>query len=94
MLFPSFEKLGLGCTNLLEHLIDTADYVPIKSKHYPLSPPRQEKAYREIDRLLEMGVVEESNSPRCSPAVLVRKPGKVRLCIDSRKLNAITKKDS
>lgn len=94
MLFPSFEKLGLGCTNLLEHHIDTADFVPIKSKHYPLSPPRQDEAYREIDRLLEMGVIEESNSPWCSPAVLVRKPGKVRLCIDSRKLNAITKKDS
>ena len=41
-----------------------------------------------------MAVIEESNSPWCSPAVLVRKPGKVRLCIDSRKLNAVTKKDS
>lgn len=94
LLFPSFEKLGLGCTNLLEHHIDTANSEPIKSKHYPLSPPRQEEAYREIDRLLAMDVIEESNSPWCSPAVLVRKPGKVRLCIDSRKLNAVTKKDS
>lgn len=41
-----------------------------------------------------MGVIEESNSPWCSPAVLVRKPGKVRLCIDSRTLNAVTKKVS
>lgn len=54
LLFPSFEKLGLGCTNLLEHHIDTANSEPIKSKHYPLSPPRQEEAYREIDRLLAM----------------------------------------
>lgn len=92
--FPSFEKLGLGCTDLLEHHIDTGDAVPIKCKLYPLSPPRQEEAYREIDRLLNMGVIEESNSPWCSPAVLVKKPGKVRLCIDSRKLNAVTKKDS
>lgn len=92
--FPSYEKLGLGCTNLLEHHIDTGDAVPIKSRHYPLFPPRQEEAYREIDRLLSMGVIEESNSPWCSPAVLVRKPGKVRLCIDCRKLNSVTKKDS
>lgn len=92
--FPSYEKLGLGCTDLLEHHIDTGEAVPIKCRHYPLSPPRQEEAYKEIDRLLSMGVIEESNSPWCSPVVLVRKPGKVRLCIDSRKLNAITKKDS
>lgn len=43
---------------------------------------------------MKLGVIEESNSPWCSPAVLVRKPGKVRLCIDSRKLNEVTKKDS
>ena len=92
--FPSYEKLGLGLTELLKHHIETWDAVPIKSRHYPLSPPRQEEAYREIDRLLSMGVIEESNSPWCSPAVLVRKPGKVRLCIDCRKLNSVTKKDS
>lgn len=92
--FPSFEIIGLGCTDLLEHNIDTGDATPIKCKHYPLSPPRQEEAYKEIERLLQMGVIEESNSPWCSPAVLVRKPGKVRLCIDSRRLNAVTKKDS
>ena len=41
-----------------------------------------------------MGVIEESNSPWCFPVVNVRKPGKVRLCLDSRKLNIVTKKDS
>lgn len=92
--FPSFEVLGWGATNLLEHHIDTGDSPPIKAKHYPLSPPRQAEAYEEIKRLLSLGVIEESNSPWCSPAVLVRKPGKVRLCIDSRRLNAVTKKDS
>lgn len=79
---------------MLEHNIDTGESVPVKSKHYPMSPPRQEEAYREIDRLLAMGVIEESNSPWCSPVVVVRKPGKIRLCLDSRKLNELTKKDS
>lgn len=92
--FPSFEKQGLGCTNLVVHHIDTGDSVPIKCKHYPLSPPRQAEVYRELDRLLKMGVIEESNSPWCSPIVNVRKPGKIRLCLDSRKLNLLTKKDS
>lgn len=92
--FPSFEKLGLGCTNLVEHHIDTGDATPVKSKHYPLSPPRQAEIYEELDRLLALGVIEETNSPWCSPIVTVRKPGKIRLCLDCRKINSLTKKDS
>lgn len=75
--FPSYEKLGLGCTNLLRHHIDTGDSAPVKQKHYPLSPPRQEEVYEELDRLLALGVIEESNSPWCSPIVTIRKPGKI-----------------
>lgn len=37
--------------------------------------------------MLDLGVIEESKSSWSSPVVLVQKPGKVRLCIDSRKLN-------
>lgn len=92
--FPSFEKLGLGRTILLSHRIDTGDAVPIKCKHYPLSPPRQAEVYGELDRMLHLGIIEESNSPWCFPIVNIRKPGKIRLCLDSRRLNAITKKDS
>lgn len=68
--FPSFSKLGLGCTTLVTHHIDTGSATPVKSKHFPLSPPRQEEAYAEIQRLLEMNVIEESNSPWCSPVSL------------------------
>ena len=41
-----------------------------------------------------MGVIEESNSLWCFPVINITKSGKVRLCFDSRKLNAVTKKDS
>lgn len=92
--FPSFSKLGLGRTTLVSHTIDTGDSLPFKIKHYPLSPPRQQEAYSELDRMLRLGVIEESDSPYCSPVVLVRKPGKIRLCLDSRKLNTLTKKDA
>lgn len=40
--------------------------------------------------MLSLGVMEESNSAWSSPVVLHRKPGKNRLCLDSRKLNAVT----
>ncbi|XP_070141639.1 uncharacterized protein [Drosophila kikkawai] len=44
--------------------------------------------------MLEMGEIEESQSAWSSPVVLVQKLGKVRLCLDSRKVNAVTKKDA
>lgn len=48
--------------------------------------------FEELDRMLKLGVIEESESPWNSPVVLVRKPGKTRLCLDSRRLNSVTKK--
>lgn len=45
--------------------------------------------------LLADGVVEESCSPWASPVVLVRKKGgQWRFCIDYRRLNSVTIKDS
>ena len=44
---------------------------------------------------LKMDVIEESSSPYTLPIVLVRKrTGELRLCVDFRKLNAKTIKDS
>lgn len=91
-LFPSSTKFGLGRTPLLKHRIDTGEVEPIKSRFYPVSPKVQELMYQELDRMLSLGVIEESESPWNNPVVLVRKPGKNRLCLDSRKLNNVTKK--
>lgn len=91
-MFPSSLELGLGHTSLLTHKIDTADAEPIKSKYYPVSPKVQALMFEEVDRMLKLGVIEESESPWNSPVVLVRKPGKNRLCLDSRRLNNVTKK--
>ena len=92
--FPSFALMGLGKTDIEEHVIDTGDAPPIKQRHYPVSPAVQKAMYAELDRMLEMGVIEESNSAWNSPVVLIRKPGKDRLCLDSRKVNEVTKKDA
>ena len=45
----------------------------------------------EVDKMIELGVIEPSNSPYCSPVVMVRKADQTwRLCIDFRCLNNIT----
>ncbi|XP_055918604.1 uncharacterized protein K02A2.6-like [Eupeodes corollae] len=92
--FPSFTTKGLGKTNLVEHFIDTGDATPIKQRHYPISPAIQALVYEELDRMLSLGVIEESSSAWSSPVVLVRKPGKNRLCLDFRKVNLVTKKNA
>lgn len=92
--FPNFEKQGLGRTSLITHEIDIGDSKPIKQRFYPVSPAVEKLMFAEIDRMLELGVIEPSQSPWSSPMRLVIKPGKVRLCLDVRKLNSVTKKDA
>lgn len=43
----------------------------------------------------QQGVIEESHGPWVSPAVIIKKKdGGLRFCVDYRKLNAVTEKDS
>lgn len=51
--------------------------------------------YEEVDRMLSLGVIEESRSPWSSPVTVVSKSnGKSRLCLDARQLNNVTVKDA
>lgn len=93
-LFPSFDMRGLGKTDVLEHTIYTGDSEPVKQRHYPYSPNVQKLVFEEVNRMLQLGVIERCNSAWNSPVCLVRKPGKNRLCLDSRAVNAVTKKDA
>ena len=48
-----------------------------------------------MNDMLQAGAIRPSSSPWCNAVVLVRKKdGGLRFCIDFRKLNARTKKDS
>ena len=84
-----------GHTHLVQHKINTGNNPPFKQRprHLPLSQRQAERD--EIDKMLSSGVIEESESPWASPVVLVKKKdGSIRYCIDYRRLNDLTVKDS
>jgi hypothetical protein len=81
-------------TQYAEHRIETGDHSPIANAPYRLSPIRKKQLEEEIPKMLESGIIEECDSPWAAPVVMVPKPGgEVRVCIDYRQLNAITKHD-
>uniref|UniRef100_A0AAV2LVC5 Reverse transcriptase RNase H-like domain-containing protein n=1 Tax=Knipowitschia caucasica TaxID=637954 RepID=A0AAV2LVC5_KNICA len=84
-----------GKCSLIQHHIRTGDNPPIKQRAYRTSPEKRAEIERQVGQLLADGLVEESFSPWASPVVLVKKKGgQWRFCIDYRRLNAVTIKDS
>jgi transposase InsO family protein len=83
-------------THVMTHYIDTGDARPIASQPYMYSPKVENQIHEEIERMLSLGVIEKSKSSWRHPIVVVPKKdtGKVRLCLDSRKLNAVTVPDA
>ena len=89
------ENIIAGNCNVVEHVVNVRDSPPIKQ--VPRRIPIQMR--EEVDKILEdmssQGVIEESQSPWVSPAVMVKKKdGSIRFCVDYRKLNEVTIKDS
>ena len=85
----------LGRTSVVKHHIELENKTPIRQRPYPTSHENKIKIKQHIDKMLDMGIIEPSTSPFSSPVILVKKAGKNdRFCVDYRKLNAVTHKDS
>ena len=85
----------LGCTNTVKHKIEIDDSKPFKEHFRHISPHLLDEVRHHIDEMFEAGAIRPSNSPWCNAVVLVcKKDGELCFCIDFRKLNTKTKKDS
>ena len=85
----------LGRTWILEHEIDVQGNAPIRQYLRRKSPEARKIEGELIDQMLKDNIIRPSNSPWASPILLTKKKdGSYRFCIDFRKVNAITKKDS
>lgn len=74
--------------------LDESKGLPNPGKVYPLSPEQDKALLEFLDKGLARQWINKSNSPVAAPCFFVKKPnGDLRLCIDYRALNRITKKN-
>ncbi|MCO5603583.1 hypothetical protein L7F22_057734 [Adiantum nelumboides] len=67
---------------------------PLNKPPYRVSQAHQEEIMRQVNELVEKGMVRPSSSPFCSSVLLVQKKNDTyRMCVDYRALNRITIKN-
>jgi len=85
----------MGRTSLVEHSIDTDGHRPIRQALRRHPRAHLDEIDKQVDGLLENGLIEPAASPWASNIVLVqKKDGSFRLCVDYRRLNSVTYQDS
>ena len=91
----SKNEQDIGRTDAVHHRINTGLGASIKQKVRPVPPPLLPGVKKDLEYMKKAKIIEPSDSPYCSPVVLVKKrDGSIRFCVDYRKLNASTIKDA
>ena len=93
----SLEPQEIGCTDATEHVIELlpGKDEPFKERFRRIAPHLVEEVRQHIQEMLDGGTIRPSQSPWCNAVVLARKKdGTLRFCIDFRRLNDRTRKDS
>ena len=83
-------SLAPGCTTVYQHpIVPTRDKIVVR-KSYPVPLNQRAAVDAEIHRMLNLGIIERSQSQFCNPLrVVQKKNGEVRICLDARFLNAV-----
>ena len=86
----------LGHIHATKHRIElTPGAKPVYQQPYRASPTQREHERKEIEKMLTEGVIEPSTSEWAAPVVFApKKDGTLRFCVDYRRLNAVTLRDS
>lgn len=86
----------LGEIKVAEHAIDLKEGAkPFKSAPYRSGPTARQLESFELKKQLEAGVIEPAVSEWAAPVLFVpKKDGQLRFCVDYRRLNEMTLKDS
>ena len=81
-------KYELGYITIIRHEIFTGDHRPIKQAPRRMPLNKKEIVQKEVQAMLQNGIIEPSVSPWSSPVVLVeKKDHSTRFWVDYRALN-------
>ena len=100
MLYRVKEVLSVGDNDIGDakvepHKIEVTSSTPIWQKHRNFSQPINDEIEKQCKELVANDILEYSNSDWSSPVVPVRKgDGSLRLCVDYRQVNKVTKKEN
>jgi predicted aspartyl protease len=84
-----------GTAMVTPHEIFTEGATPVRQRPYRVAEFENSPQAKAIEEMLKNGIIRESSSDWASPVIMVKKKdGSLRFCVDFRKLNALTKKDS
>ena len=96
-----FDPVEPGSVKDHVHRIELDTKKELKAKLYPIKPEHEAEVKKEIEKLLEKGMIKEvTQSPYLAPLVIVKKKDasgaktKIRMCVDYRLLNEHTIPDS
>ena len=85
----------LGFCDVLKHSIPTTTDKPVYLPHWQIPVQLQSKVRKCLNNWLKQGIIRLSKSPYASQVVIVRKKtSEIHLCVDFRRLNAISIRDS
>ena len=84
-----------GRTTMAEYDVITGDAQPVRLPTYRLPHAYREPVKQEMEEMLDSGIIVPSQSPWSAPIVPVtKKDGSLRLCVDFRRLNSVSKADA
>jgi hypothetical protein len=94
--FHDEELNNFKATNVVEYEIPVGDTPPIRRPPYRTPYALRDEMKTQVKKMLQQGVIRESDSPWSAPTILVPKKSldgkpKYRFCVDFRALNAVTK---
>ena len=85
----------LGFCDALKHSIPTTADKPVYLPHRQIPVQLQQEVRKCLESWLKHGIIRPSKGPYASQVVIVHeKSGEIQLCVDFRKLNAISIRDS
>ena len=91
----SKDDTDIGNAQTNPYKIELTDVTPIWQKARSFAQPVNEEIERQCEELMANDIIEHSDSRWSSPCVPVTKPDStLRLCIDYRKLNTVTKTEN